>query len=179
MLTRFLFCVSLVSHLFAFRCKDTLGTCMAVFLHLDIFEENGWMSFTMSQSAPFSGSSYLQFSSVFTFTPQGPRCCFPPCLNLRVYLCFRRKRGADYASGVSRPCYSCNTRYMHWIRSMHIASSYPRTWLNTCMWTHMLNLNRALVRMWLGGSVTHAVFFFSSVSLSRAFPFLLSAEINK
>lgn len=65
-------------------------------------------------------------------------------LGLLVYLCFSRKHGAEYASGVSRPCYSCNIRYMQWIYSMCTVFPYPWTWLYTCVGMHMLNLPRGV-----------------------------------
>lgn len=72
------------------------------------------------------------------FTLQHPCCCLLPCF--AVYLCFRRKLGAEYASGVSRSCYSCNISYMQWIYSMCSVFSYPWIWLYTCVGMHMPNL---------------------------------------
>lgn len=52
--------------------------------------------------------------------------CFP---TIQVY--FRGKCGAEYASGVSGPCYSCNQSYRRCIYSLCCV-------LSTCVVMHML-----------------------------------------
>lgn len=88
-------------------------------------------------------TSFSNYSIHFSFLLLLQVHMMASSLNLLVYLCFGGKQDAEYASGVSRPCYSCNTRYMHWIYSMHTVFSDPRTWLYTCVMMHMLNLPRA------------------------------------
>lgn len=72
----------------------------------------------MSPSASVSAAAHVPFSPPWLPLLQVHAAVFLPASILRVYLSFRRKRGAEYASGVSRPCYSCSTRYMHGIRSI-------------------------------------------------------------
>lgn len=97
----------------------------------------------------------VESSSAFTFfisPPQRVLSLFKihivvSFLGLLVYLCFSRKHGVEYVSGVSRPCYSCNIRYMQWIYSMCTVFPYPWTWLYTCVGMHMLILPRGVLNV--------------------------------
>lgn len=126
-----------------FRCDNEYifghVACVVIFLLLDVIGGNSWIGF-MNESALLSFNNY---SINFSFPLLLKVHIMASSLNLLVYLCFGRKQDAEYASGVSRPCYSCNTRYMHWIYSMHTVFSDPWTWLYTCVTMHMLNLPRA------------------------------------
>lgn len=82
---------------------------MAIFLLLDVTGGNSWIGF-LNESALMSFNNYsIHFSFLLLLQVH----IMASSLNLLVYLCFGRKQDAEYASGVSRPCYSCNTRYMH------------------------------------------------------------------
>lgn len=57
------------------------------------------------------------------FTSQIHIMCFQ--LSLSWFASLSSKHVSDCASGVFRPCYSCNIRYTQWIYSMYAVFSWP------------------------------------------------------
>lgn len=125
--------------------------CIVKFLYSDVVERassKGWCVCEWWTSMPswvFINIYILHFSS--TVLSLFKIHIVVSFLGLLVYLCFSRKHGVEYVSGVSRPCYSCNIRYMQWIYSMCTVFPYPWTWLYTCVGMHMLNLPRGVLNV--------------------------------
>ncbi len=98
------FNVMLINTFLTFVCC----CCLFVCLQSTSFIQTLWIeqaTFTLFVSLPkMKNGLFLLTSRAVVFL-----------LALLVYLCVNWKRGAEYAPGVSRPCYSCNISYVQWI----------------------------------------------------------------